>query len=212
MTSFLVTLVLGLGMGGFVVWYWFVGRKNKALPVASTQTISILEKVQKVFKVVLAEGHFSEIIDYKHDQKYFFDIFNSSKKALIIVKAKVLVGYDIQKLKFEMDEVTKEFKIHEFPQAEILAIDPEYQFYDSESGFFNKFNNKDYTELLGSARMQLTEKAMAGELPKIAQKQIVLLLDQIIQNSDWKIKLPSNLNTLQLMPESKILQLAEVKN
>ncbi|MBK9982671.1 MAG: DUF4230 domain-containing protein [Saprospiraceae bacterium] len=61
-----------------------------------------LEKIRTVCKLVTAEGEFSEIYSYKESK--WFDVSFLSKKALIRVKAKVSVGYDLSKIKVEPDE------------------------------------------------------------------------------------------------------------
>ena len=85
--NFLVTLLLAalLVAGGYIyVKEILVPRRH----VVQDSTV-VMEKVQKVLKLVTVEGQFSEI--HQHSEYYGYDISPLRKKALIRVKAKVLV-------------------------------------------------------------------------------------------------------------------------
>jgi Protein of unknown function (DUF4230) len=81
----------------------------------------LLEKIQKVCKLVTVEGTFSDIYSYQDYQ--YYDVSPFRKKALIVVNAKVLVGLDLSKAKFKTDEATKTLTISQIPAAEIMSID-----------------------------------------------------------------------------------------
>ena len=98
------------------------------------------ERIEKVFKVVLAEGFFTEIYDH-NSEKEISVLFKSSNKALVIAKAKVSVGFDFSKMKFRKKGKDRKLEIEEFAPAEIISIDTDYKFYDLNQGLLNKFNN-----------------------------------------------------------------------
>jgi hypothetical protein len=181
---FIITLLLG-GSVGYGLFY-MTNRKNPLLN-RSTQTATVLlERIEKVFKVVMAEGYFTEIFDYKDDKKVLY-LFKNSKKALVIAKAKVLVGFDFGKMRFRMDETTQKMVIEYFPEPEVLSIDTDYKFYDIENGIWNRFNHEDYTNLLIDAKQAMNEKALAGDLPRIANNQVQFMMYQLAASMDWKI-------------------------
>jgi len=72
-------------------------------------------------------------------------LISSKKKAIILVNAKVQVGYDLSKIKLESNPKTRTIYIHDFPQAEIITIETDLKYYDKTEGFFNKFNASDLT-------------------------------------------------------------------
>jgi hypothetical protein len=153
--------------------------------VVSSQTV--LEKVERVFKVILVEGYFSEIYDYKQTQ-HFMELIPVTKKALLIVNAKVMVGYDFKKVKMEIDESAGEIRIVEFPDPEILSIDPEVKYYNVEDNILNKFSTDDLTRIQQEAKSIILGRAMESDLPHIAQNQVRTLLLELGELKNWKLR------------------------
>ena len=77
-----------------------------------------------VGKLVVTEGHFSEVITYKNQQKYLMDMISFEKKALIVVNANVTVAYDLHQMKYDIDEKNKRI-VNEF-----LELAQEYRSFD----------------------------------------------------------------------------------
>ena len=181
---FISTLLLGGGIGyGF---FYLSDRKNAQIARSAKSATILLERIEKVFKVVMAEGYFTEIFDYK-DDKTFLYLFKNSKKALVIAKAKVLVGFDFGKMRFHIDEATHKMVIDYFPEPEVLSIDTDYKFYDIENGIWNRFSHEDYTNLLVDAKQAMNDKALSGDSPRIANNQIQFMMYQLAASMDWNI-------------------------
>jgi len=189
---------IAAGFGIFSVYNKFTNKEGMLIKNESTV---LLEKIEKVFKIVLAEGHFSEIYDHTSEKEVLFGLHTLNKKALIVAKAKVLVGFDFAKVKVRWEEGSRKMIIEEFPEPEILSTDSDYKFYDIDQGLFNKFKNEEYTALLADAKQTMQNKAIASELPKIAKKQAVVMLTQMASSMGWNIdfRLPS--------AEQKLLEL-----
>ncbi len=187
-TSFLIVMAfIGGGIaayGAFALYQKFTGKDQQIIRNEST---ILLEKVEKVFKIVLAEGHFSEIYDHTSEKEILFGLTTTNKKALIVAKAKVLVGYDFSKVKINWIEGKRRMVVEEFPEPEILSVDSDYKFYDIDQGLFNKFKNEDYTQLLSDAKQTMQHKAIASELPRIAKKQAVVMLNQMASTMGWEL-------------------------
>ena len=167
-------------------WYHHKTLKNPAQDV-TTESYLLLERIEKVFKVVLAEGYFTEIYDH-NTKRDFFGIFKTNSKALVVAKAKVSVGYDFAKMKFRRDHHSRTLVIEHFAEPEILAIDTDYRFYDINQGVLNKFDNEDFTEILVEAKKLMQEKAMESDLPQIAQKQVQLMMQQLCASMGWQLE------------------------
>ncbi len=60
-----------LAVGGSVGYFVF-GQKNSQQKAITTSSTILLERIEKVFKVVMAEGYFTEIFDYKDDKKVWY--------------------------------------------------------------------------------------------------------------------------------------------
>ena len=183
---FIISLFIGGGLGA--AGYYFFSIRNAKIPDTKLEATILIERIEKVFKVVMAEGYFTEIYNYQ-DEKSIWNLINDKKKALIIAKAKVLVGYDFGKMRYHISETDKKMIIDFFPEPEILSIDTDYKFYDIEQGWINRFQSDDYTAILNEAKQTMNEKALQSDLPRIATNQVQLMMFQLASTMNWKIDL-----------------------
>ncbi|AWV98158.1 DUF4230 domain-containing protein [Arcticibacterium luteifluviistationis] len=182
--------ILALAIGAIAAWQIFVWRfnvtKRKKKELLETESTILLERIEKVFKVILAEGYFSEIYDHSH-KKDFWGLFETHKKALIVAKAKVSIGFDFSKMTWRLEEGKKKIIIENFPKAEVLSIDPQYKFYDINQGLMSRFKPEDYTKIIGEAKDLMKEKALESDLPSSANKQISVIIKQLANSMDWEL-------------------------
>ncbi len=200
---FIFAMVLG-GIAAWQIFNWYYTKKFKAPKQdVATESFVLLERIEKVFKVVLAEGYFTEIYDH-NTKKDFFGIFKTNSKALVVAKAKVSVGYDFSKMKFRRDHNSRTLVIEHFADPEIISIDTDYKFYDINQGILNKFDNEDYTSILAEAKKLMQDKAQESELPQIAQKQVQLMMQQLCASAGWQLeheKVLEPLRTVQVLTD-----------
>ncbi|WP_266367910.1 DUF4230 domain-containing protein [Tellurirhabdus rosea] len=183
------TLLLG-GAGGMAVSSWLKSRKSGTVTDVRIDSTMLVERIEKVFKVVMAEGYFSEILTYQDQKKYLY-FLNDEKRALIIAKAKVLVGYDFAKMRFRQPaDGDKRLIIEYFPEPEVLSIDTDYKFYDLDPGLLNHFKSEDYTRLLDEAKKTMYDRALQSDLPRIASNQIQYMIFQLADSLGWQLELP----------------------
>lgn len=182
--------ISALGVGGIAAWQvfnWIYGKKIRDnREQLRRESTLLLERIEKVFKVVVAEGYFTEIYDHS-SKKDFWGLFKINKKALVVSRAKVSVGFDFSKMKVRRDETTRKLIVEEFPQAEVLSIDTDYKFYDIDQGWLNKFSHEDYTNILNEAKKLMQEKALDSDLPKVANRQVGLMMNQLAASVNWEI-------------------------
>jgi hypothetical protein len=181
---FLLSLFLGVVLGAGVYYFWS-GRHRQSSEPTREATV-LLERIEKVFKVVMAEGYFTEIYNYEQNKDYWH-LFNDRKKALVIAKAKVLVGFNFAKMRFRLADHDRRLIIEYFPEPEILSIDTDYKFYDIEQGWINRFQSDDYTNILTEAKQAMNEKALESDLPRIANNQVQFMMYQLAASMNWKI-------------------------
>ena len=83
----------------------------------------------------------------------------------------------------------------------MLSVDTDYKFYDIDQGVFSKFSHEDYTNILNEAKKLMQEKALQSDLPKVANRQIGLMMNQLAASMNWEID-------FNLLPEKteKILE------
>jgi hypothetical protein len=183
--EYIIILLAGLCIGALLIYFLVVKKMGRPSSTTISST-SIVEKIEKVFKVVLAEGYFSEVYDYKHSEKFLYFI-PQTKKALIIINAKVLMGYDFKKFKYEVDAASNKLKIIEFPACEILSVDPNIKYYNVEENMFNKFSTDDLTQLQAEAKSKIVEKVSTSDLPAIASQQMQQLLQEVASIGQWQL-------------------------
>ncbi|MBK9983279.1 MAG: DUF4230 domain-containing protein [Saprospiraceae bacterium] len=156
----------------------------------SEDSVVLLEKIRTVCKLVTAEGEFSEIYSYKESK--WFDVSFLSKKALIRVKAKVSVGYDLSKIKVEPDEKSHTLVISGMPPAEILSVDHDLDYYDLSEGFFNSFSTEDYNKINADAKDFVISQVKKSSLMQAADKkrdELINVIRFMAEASGWKILL-----------------------
>ena len=181
---FILSVMLGGSLGAGAYYFW--SKRYLASAEPQKEATVLLERIEKVFKVVMAEGYFTEIYNYQHD-KNIWNLIKDKKKALIIAKAKVLVGYDFGKLRYHIEGLEKKMVIDFFPEPEVLSMDTDYKFYDIEQGWINRFQSDDYTSILNDAKQTMNEKALQSDLPRIATNQVQLMMFQLAATMNWKI-------------------------
>lgn len=183
------TLILGLSILAFVVMVWYVSRSLFHLQKQKEETAEvILDQMKSVTKLVTAEGYFSEIYDYK--DYYQWDISLLRKKALLRVKAKVLMGYDLEKLKFAIDSGTKQIAVTEPEAPEIIALEHDIDYYDLTEGTFNSFSEADINALNAKAKDFITQVAMQSDLVKLAntrKEEVFNTLRRIAETAGYEL-------------------------
>ncbi|WP_125722503.1 DUF4230 domain-containing protein [Flavobacterium ustbae] len=139
----------------------------------------IQQQILNVGKLVVTEGHFSEVVTYKNQQKYFLDMISFEKKALIVVNADVTVAYDLHQMKYDIDEKNKTITILNIPKEEI-KINPDIKFYDVEQSKLNPFTGDDYNKINKSVKANLAKKIENSPLKKNAQNRLISELSKIL--------------------------------
>lgn len=199
---FIIALAVG-SLASWQIFNWIYGKKIKDNSESiRVESNVLLERIEKVFKVVLAEGYFTEIYDH-NSKKEFWGLFKSSNKALVVAKAKVSVGYDFSKMKFSRENSERKLVIEEFAPAEILSVDTDYKFYDLNQGLLSKFNNEDYTAILAEAKKMMQEKAQESDLPQIAANQVKVMMKQLAASMNWELDIKEKGSKTAILLEDK---------
>lgn len=181
----------------------YCSDKQEEQIVLRESSALIQEQVKNVGKLVVTEGHFSEAFTYKNSKAVFGDLIEAEKKAIVIVNADVTIGYDLSKIEYKIDELTKTLQIISIPEEEI-KINPDFEYYDIQADFLNQFEAKDYNEIKETVNASLMKKIEASDLKSNAQNRLISELSKffILTNSlGWKLQYNENpvkdLNQLQ---------------
>lgn len=170
------------------------------------QSSVLLEKVKTVAKLVSVEGYFSEIYTYKNDWEPVPNPFYSptfSKKAITIVKAKVSVGYDLEKMTFEADHTNKVLRIGNIPNPEIISLDHDLEYYDVQVSTFNKFSKEEINHINAKAKEFIREKALESDLMLQAEKegnQMIEIIAFMVREAGWTVEYGNEIQDLSPNP------------
>ena len=139
----------------------------------------IQEQINNVSKLIVTEGHFAEVYNYKDSQQLFGPLITADKKALVVVNAEVTVAYDLSLIKFDIDEATKTLRIISIPEPEI-KINPDFEYYDVTSDYLNQFNAEDYNKIKRNVNASLLKKIEASTLKSNAQNRLLSELSKFL--------------------------------
>jgi hypothetical protein len=158
--------------------------KKEEKIVLQESSALIQEQINNVGKLIVTEGHFSEVFNYKNSKEIFGDYFTSEKKALVVVNADVTIAYDLSKIEFSVDEASKTLTILSIPKEEI-KIHPDLEYYDIQSDFLNPFEASDYNQIKNTVKKSLTKKLEASDLKLNAKNRLISELSKfyILTNS-----------------------------
>lgn len=154
----------------------------------------IQEQIRNVSKLVVTEGHFSQVFTYKNSKAIFANLVNVEKKALVVVNADVTVSYDLSQIEYEVNEASKTLKILSIPKEEI-NISPDFEYYDITADYLNPFKAEDYNKIKDKVRAQLMKKIEASNLKSNAQNRLISELSKfyiLTSSLGWTLQYEGN--------------------
>ncbi|MFD1615530.1 DUF4230 domain-containing protein [Gelatiniphilus marinus] len=162
----------------------YCDEKKEDKIVLQESSALIQKQIKNVGKLIVNEGHFSEVFNYKNSKEIFGEYFTSNKKALVVVNAEVTIAYDLSKIEFKIDEATKTLQIINIPKEEI-KINPDLEYYDMQSDFLNPFEAQDYNAIKNTVKASLAKKIEASDLKANAKNRLISELSKfyILTNS-----------------------------
>ncbi len=157
-------------------------KKEKS--ILQENSMLIQQQINNVSKLIVTEGHFAEVYNYKDSQELFGALITADKKALVVVNAEVLVTYDLTKIDFEVIEETRTLRINSIPEPEI-KINPDFEYYDVTADYLNPFKASDYNKIKRNVNASLMKKVEASSLISNAGNRLISELSKfyILTNS-----------------------------
>ncbi len=199
----LLEVLLGLILGS-IAMYWLFSffRRKRNKETTEVQSTVLLERIKNVCKLISVEGDFAEIYKYENTRERFLSLVSSKKKALIVINAKVHIGYDLQKIQLQANNAKRQIVLSTFPQPQILSIEPQLEFYDIKNGLFNSFTPNDLTSLNQEAIKHIRDKIPQSGLMETARREAleaILLMEKLVETIGWKLEYSS----LEISAEEK---------
>ena len=173
-----ILLIIGIILSVFLLFKFCEFKKDDTSTI-DYNTNLIQQQIVNVGKLIVTEGHFSQVITYKDQDKYFMDMISFEKKALIIVNADVTVAYDLRQMKYDINEKNKTITILNIPKEEI-KISPNIQFYDVEQSKLNPFTGDDYNKINKSVRANLAKRMQKSSLKRNAKNRLISELSKVL--------------------------------
>lgn len=152
-------------------------REEKARLQESSALIQ--QQISNVAKIIVTEGHFAEVYNYKDSRQLFGPFISAEKKALVVVNAEVTVGYDLKQIQFEVDQATKTLYVKSIPKPEI-KINPDFEYYDVQADYLNPFEARDYNTIKDRVNASLLEKVTASSMMGNAQNRLLSELSKFL--------------------------------
>jgi len=187
----IVQILLGLLLGIFgSYWLFTILWKKKSSESTEKQSVILLEKIRSVYKLITVEGEFAEIYQYENVREHFLKLVSSKKKALLVINAKVNVGFDLKKIEMTADPDAKKIILTAFPMPEVLSIEPDVKYYDIKEGLFNRFKTEDLSALNQEAKTHILTKIPDSGLLDTARREAldaVHMIESMVQAFGWKL-------------------------
>lgn len=202
-------IILGMLLG-VILMYWVFNyfRNRKSEELTEHQSTVLMEKIRSVCKLITVEGDFAEIYRYENRKERYMKLISSSKRALIVIKARALIGYDLKKIRMHADTEKKRIILTNFPEPEVLTIEPDLEFYDIKNGLFNAFTPNDLTALNKEAKRHILDRIPNSGLMETANKEAieaVLLIEKIVETIGWSL----DYTALELKSEEQLEKLQD---
>ncbi|PHN08035.1 DUF4230 domain-containing protein [Flavilitoribacter nigricans] len=192
---FTIVALVAVFVLGVIITRWFYRAEQKE--IIESQSTILLDKVRDVMKLVTVEANFNELYNETRTRPVTLYLplpstFNFDKKAILEVRGKVLVGYDLEAVKITADSTDRVLRLSNLPEPEILSIDHQVAFRNLEESWFNSFTAEDYTSLSANAKEVLRKKVIESQLLDRARDQGNRMIDVIrfmAESAGWTVEL-----------------------
>jgi len=187
----IMELLAGILLGA-ITSYWVLSffNRKKGVHKVEKQSVVLIEKIKSVCKLISVEGDFAEIYHFEDTKNHFLNLITSKKKAILLIKAKAHIGFDLSQIKLDANNDTKEIVLTHFPEPKILSVETDVKYYDKKDGIFNKFQAADLTDLQKESKSFIVAKIPESGLLNSAKKEAldtILMIEQMLETSGWKL-------------------------
>lgn len=163
-----------------------VGGAARLVTGAGQTTISesvVVARMEAVSKLVTSETTLRDVVIYENTQ------LGSTKRSLVVVTGKVLVGIDLAKSRgIDIDPKTHHIVVH-VPHAQLLGVDiVDLRTYDESRGLWNPFHPVDRDTIFQLARERLESAARQFEVRQHAEESARRLLSALFAPDGYTVE------------------------
>jgi len=162
-------------------------------------TALIQKQLQNVGKLIVTEGSYAQVFSYEDSKEFYFDLFSSDKRALVVVNATASIAYDLSKVKTQIDELEKTITITSVPEPELTII-PNIEYYDITQDYLNQFEASDYNKIKNRVEVSLRDKIETSSLKTNAHNRLISELQKIYlltSSMGWVLKFENQIISVE---------------
>ena len=151
-------------------------------PTITQQTV--VERLREVAKLVSFEMTLRDVVTYEQTQ------LRSTKRALLVVTARVSAGIDLGKdTNVEIDSVAKRI-IVSLPPSQVMSVDVlDVTTYDERAGLWNPFRTGDRDEIQRRVRAQMMSAAASSGILKHADENAGKVLTDLLTRDGYTVEI-----------------------
>lgn len=166
-------VLFGICITLFLLWMFQLYKSYQERSEYLKQSTALIQKqVNNVSKLVVTEGHFSQVFNYEQSEKIFANLLTTKKRALVVVNAEVSVAYDLSKVTFEVDQENRTLYITKIPEAEV-KISPDIEYYNTSGDYLNPFDAQDINKIKREVTAEIAKKVDESGLKENAQNRLL---------------------------------------
>ena len=175
--------LIAAACAGILGLTWLTSRISIQPSVTTVNHSVVVERIQKVAKLVSSETTLRDVIIYEDTW------YGSTKRALVVVTGRVLAGIDLDTgSSVQIDEKARKIMVT-LPQPSILGIEiTEMKTYDEQRGLWNPFNAADRDALFQRAREQLEKTSGELEITETARTSARELLEGMFASNGYSVE------------------------
>jgi len=184
--------IVGFFVALLIVGAYFLGKKENQITTISGSGV-LEEKLKNVSKLIVTEGHYSDIITYEDAKSLssYLSWVKAEKKAVVLVNAKATIAYDLSRLEFVLNEENKTLQITFIPEPE-LQIYPKLEYYDIQEDFLNEFIASDYNKISDLVDGRLKHQIQSSDLIKNSQNRLISELHALLNREGLNFRVEFN--------------------
>jgi hypothetical protein len=173
-------LILSFAAGIVVMLFLFFGLKscfNFGGKTEKSDYYILTNQISKMNKMVVLEQNISSM----QKTKMGYEIFGnevSSNNIITYTKTNAQVSYDLNKMKIEVDSISKKLIITELPNADV-RITPSVEIQSLDDSFLNRITEKDIKNVTQKAKDTAIKSIDENRLRNEGRKQLMENLNNI---------------------------------
>lgn len=162
--------------------------KLPKLGLASSTRIEsapVIVAVRKISRLATVEIQVSDVVRYEEVESFL--IFDFPKSAVLRLRGRVLGGFDFDAggIQITPDPSRRLVRVR-MPAPQILAIDPQFEWFDEKSGIFNPITPEDRNRWMRWARGTLARSAREAGIEPKSREQAQRLVGGAAEALGWK--------------------------